>query len=347
MNARIALFVSLAALGGITAGAAPSVPAAPAHRLYAAVAMTKAQKNSSTPTDSGIYVRDEKGQWAIFGPRVLGIAGITMQPGTDGRVILLAAADGVLRSTDGGKTWRRTTGWDVADVRGFAFHPTNADEVYATTCWGPLRSTDGGATWSLAQAGLNHLYCQAVVADVARPGRVLLGTEDGIYLSTDGAKTWARTDFPLVSVLRIAQSPADPRVLLAGTQGRGAWLSRDSGETWTAVDPATAKANLYATAIDRRDAQRLALGGWGVGVRVSADGGKTWTDRTAGLPVKNVFVLAFDPDTQGRLWASTFEEGTYYSDDLGLTWQDGGLYGGYGSDYAFLPVPASAATAPR
>jgi photosystem II stability/assembly factor-like uncharacterized protein len=355
MKARIALFVSCAALSSLTAcatetvstaavAAAPVAPA-PAHRLYAAVAMTKAQKNSSTPTDSGIYVRDEKGEWAIFGPRVLGIKGIAMQPGTDGRVILLAAADGVVRSTDGGQTWRRTTGWDVADVGSFAFNAANADEVYATTCWGPLRSTDGGATWSLAQAGLNQLYCQTVVADAARPGRVLLGTEDGIYVSTDGAKTWGRTDFPLVSVLRIAQSASDSRVLLAGTQGRGAWLSHDSGASWIAVDATTAAANLYAAAIDRHDAQRLALGGWGTGVRVSADGGKTWTDRTAGLPVKNVFVLAFDPDAKGRLWASTFEEGTFYSDDLGLTWRDGGLYGGYGSDYTFLPVPA--ATAPR
>lgn len=348
MKARIFLGPAIAALSALSACAAAATPPpaatapAPAHRLYAAVAMTKAQRNSPTPTDSGIYVRDEQGAWGFFGPRVLGIAGIAMQPGTDGRVILLAAADGVIRSTDGGATWRRTTGWDVADVRSFAFNPANANEVYATTGWGPLRSTDGGATWSLAQAGLDRLYCQAIVADAAHPGRVLLGTEQGLYVSTDGAKTWARGDFPEVSVLRLAQSATDPRVLLAGTQGRGAWLSHDGGESWTATDAATATANLYAVAIDQRDAGRLALGGWGVGVRVSADGGRTWTDRTAGLPVKNVFVLAFDPDVPGRLWASTFEEGTFYSDDLGVSWRDGGLYGGYGSDYTFLPAPAAA-----
>lgn len=348
MKASMIIGTAVAALSVLSACAAEPTAAvaatapAPAHRLYAAVAMTKAQRNSSTPTDSGIYVRDEKGAWGFFGPRVLGIAGIAMQPGAAGRVILIAAADGVIRSADGGSTWRRTTGWEVADVRGFAFNPANADEVYATTCWGPLRSTDGGATWSLAQAGLDRLYCQAIVADAARPGRVLLGTEQGLYVSTDGAKTWTRGDFPQVSVLRLAQSASDPRVLFAGTQGRGAWLSRDGGESWTAVDAATSTANLYAVAIDRQDASRLVLGGWGAGVRVSADGGRTWIDRTAGLPVKNLFVLAFDPDAPGRLWASTFEEGTFYSDDLGVTWHDGGLYGGYGSDYAFLPLPAAA-----
>ena len=312
---------------------------APAHQLYAAVAMTKAQKNSSTPTDSGLYARGPDGQWAHFGPRALGVTGIALQPGSAGRVILIGCADGVVRSADGGQTWRKTTGWEVADVRALAFDGVNPNAAYAATCWGPLRSADGGATWELAQTGLPRLYCQTLVTDPRHAGRVLLGTEDGVYLSTDGAKTWSRTNSPATTILRLARSATDPQLLLAGTQAHGAFVSRDNGATWTATDAASASANLYAAAIDSADGARLAVGGWGVGVRVSADAGKTWTDRSAGLPVKNIFVLAFDPDAKGRLWASTFEEGSFYSDDLGLTWRDGGLYGAYGFDFAFLPTP--------
>ena len=58
-------------------------------------------------------------------------------------------------------------------------------------------------------------------ADAAHPGRVLLGTEEGVYLSRDAAVSWQRAVFPAVSVLRLAQSAADARLLLAGTQGRG------------------------------------------------------------------------------------------------------------------------------
>lgn len=306
------------------------------HQLYAAVAMTKAQKNSSTPTDSGLYRRQADGSWEHFGPRVLGINSVAVQPGSQGQVMLVASGDGVVRTTDGGETWRLTTGWEVIDVRTFAFNPSNPDEVYASTCWGPLRSTDGGATWSLAQDGLNLLYCQTVVADSQTPERVLLGTEDGIYISTNGAKTWSRTDSPPATALRMVQSDAEPRLMLAGTQGRGAWISRDAGRSWSQTDPGSAEANLYAAALDSHAANNMAVGGWGVGVRVSTDGGKTWSDRSTGLPVKNVFVLAFDPDVSGRLWVSTFEEGCYFSDDLGQTWQDGGLYGSYGFDFVFV-----------
>jgi len=330
MSCRIFLLLVLA--GTMHAAA----PAAPASRLFAAVAMTKAQRNSPTPLDSGLYVRDAAGRWTLFGPRILGVASVAMSP-ADPKVLLLASADGVVRSADGGQTWRKTTGWEVADVHTFAFDHGDPAHVYAATAWGPLRSTDGGASWQLAHEGLNSFYCQALVADAAQPGRVILGTEDGLYLSTDGAVTWRRADFPTVNVLRLAQSAQDLHLLIAGTEGRGAWLSRDGGMSWTSVDPGSAKANLYAVALSPRDASQLAVGGWAVGVRVSADGGRTWADRTAGLPVRNLFVLVFDPEVKGRLWASTFEEGTFYSDDLGLTWHDGGLYGAYASDFVFLP----------
>lgn len=322
----------------LAAPLAAASAAAPAHKLYAAVAMTKAQVNSSTPADSGLYVHESGTDWKHFGPRILGINTLAVQPGSRGQVMLIASADGILRSTDAGKSWRLTTGWEVIDVRTFAFNPANPDEVYASTCWGPLRSTDGGATWDLAQAGLNLLYCQTVVADSQTPGRVLLGTEDGIYASTDGARTWSRTDSPPAPALRIVQSAADPKLMLAGTEGRGAWISHDSGRSWSQVDEASAHANLYTVALDGSDASRLALGGWGVGVRVSTDGGRTWTDRSAGLPVKNTFVVTFDPDVAGRLWASTFEEGTFYSDDLGATWRNGGLYGAYAFNFIFVPT---------
>ncbi len=330
MNLRLVLSGWLA-LAAVAAAAEAPAPA----RLYAAVAMTKAQKNSPTPLDSGLYVRDAAGHWANFGPRILGVASLAMSPANPD-VLLLASADGVVRTTDGGHTWRKTTGWEVADVRSIAFDRANPARVYAATAWGPLRSVDGGATWLLAQQGLARLYCRTILTDSSHSGRVLLGTEDGVYISTDAALSWQRAAFPAVCVLQLAQSAADARLLLAGTEGRGAWLSRDGGRTWSAADPGTAAANLYAVALSPHDPAQLAVGGWEVGVRISADGGRTWADRTAGLPVRNIFVLAFDPDVKGRLWASTFEEGSFYTDDLGLTWHDGGLYGAYASDFVFL-----------
>ena len=308
----------------------------PAHRMYASAAMTKLQVNSPTASDFGLFYRAADGSWKPFGPRVVS-SGLAVAPG-DPSVMFLPGADGVIRSRDGGATWRQVTGWDVADVRCIVFDPEKPALVYAATQWGPIRSTDGGESWRSAQQGLAGHYCQTLVADPLHSGRVLLGTEDGIYVSTDAAQTWTRVDSPATTVLRIMRSAVDAQLLLAGTLGRGAWRSRDNGATWAPVDAGSAKANLYAAALSLTDAKTMAVGGWDVGVRISTDGGATWMDRSAGLPVKNVLVLAFDPDAKGRLWAATFEEGSFYSDDLGRTWKDGGLYGADGTDYIFVPA---------
>jgi hypothetical protein len=316
-------------LAAVVKGAEPA-------RLYAAVGMTKAQKNSSIPTDSGLYRRDADGRWRHFGPRILGVTSVAVQPGAP-EVMLVASADGVVRSVNGGGSWRKTTGWQVADVRSLAFDPSQPSRVYAATLWGPIRSVDGGATWTLAQNGLTELYSQTVVADRGRSGRVILGTAAGVYVSTDAALSWRRVPSPSTTILRLAQSEVDPRLVVAGSQHRGAWLSRDAGETWTATDPGTENSNVYAVALHRREAAIMAIGGWERGVRVTVDGGATWQDRTPGLPVRHVLVLAFDPDVEGRLWASTFEQGTFFSDDLGSTWKSGGLDGAHGYDFTFVP----------
>ena len=319
----------------------PAIPAArvgpPA--LYAAVAMTGAQRNTSTPSDSGLYRRQASGEWVHTGPRILGVANIAVHP-LDPDIQLISSADGVVRSADGGRTWRKVTGWEVADVRSIVFDPARPDHAYAATAWGPLRSVDAGQTWSLAHHGLDRLYCQTLVVDRQQPDRVLLGMEQGLYATTDAAASWTRLDFPAVPVARLVQSSLQAGLLLAVTTGRGAWISRDRGTSWTAADAATATANLYAATLSPHDSALLATGGWETGVRVSADGGETWADRSAGLPNRRIFVLAFDPGQKGRLWASTFEEGTFYSDDLGRTWHDGGLYGAYGADFVFAPAAA-------
>lgn len=325
----------LLVLGSALALRAFAAEPAPAHRLYGAVGITKAQKNSSTPQDAGLYQRNADGTWTHFGPRILGVTHLSSSP-LNPDIMLVSAADGVIRSEDGGKTWRKTTGWEIADVRCTQFDLSDPTHVYAATAWGPLRSTDGGVTWRAAQKGLDRLYCQTLIVDRAHAGRLLLGTEDGLHVSTDGAGTWKRVKFPAVTVLRLEQSKVDANLVLCGTQGQGAQLSRDGGKTWSPVEPSLAKANIYTVGLSRDNAAHLAIAGWETGVRISADGGRTWADRTAGLPTRNIFVVIFDPDVKGRLWVSTFEEGTFYSDDLGRTWKDGGLYGAYASDYVFL-----------
>ena len=316
---------------------AQTMPSQP--RLFVALAMTKSQKSSPIPTDSGVFLYDHStGDWNRTGPVIQAINSISTDP-SNPSTLFLACGNGIVRSLDAGETWRMTSGWRESDITKIAVDPSNGQNVYAASVWGVSVSRDGGSSWVPSNRGLAEKYSKTIIIDRLKPKRVILGTADGIYVSKDEANTWkAVRSSPKLLVLRIDRSGADSDLWIAGTEGQGVYVSRNDAKTWVPVAAQLAQSNIYAVAADSRNASNLAAAGWDTGVWVSSDGGEHWVDRGEGLSSRNVTALAFDANCSGRLWVSTFEEGTLYSDDLGKQWKEGGLYGAYVLDLGTVLV---------
>ncbi|MEV8550213.1 F510_1955 family glycosylhydrolase [Streptomyces glaucescens] len=102
----------------------------------------------------------------------------------DRDVVLATTEDGVARSTDGGRTFGAGSG----QVLAFLSWPT-AEALYGVDLGGGLhRSTDGGATWQKTGT-VPGGQPQALTAVGAR--HVLAATQDGVYESRDGGRTFA------------------------------------------------------------------------------------------------------------------------------------------------------------
>jgi photosystem II stability/assembly factor-like uncharacterized protein len=169
--------------------------------------------------------------------------------------------------------------------------------------------------------GIRRSYTHPLIVDRTKAGRVLAGTELGIYLTEDGAQTWRLVQPTAKVVYDIRQSPHDPRSMLAVTSSDGALRSSDAGRTWRKIDGVPAEHTLHYGHFDPHDARRLVICGWDVGVRVSEDAGATWSDRTDGLPNRQIWCVSPDPDFPNRLYAAPYLKPVHVSDDFGRTWR--------------------------
>lgn len=154
--------------------------------------------------------------------------------------------------TSGGvyKTYNRAARWEkinnglvAPEVRSssralgvtvMAVDPFAPDTVYAATLAGLYKSTNGGQEWVRIAQSLPDQMLSAMVLDRARAGVIYVASREGVFRSEDGGTTWKAMNNGLatLNVRSLAQSPIDPNLFYAGTNGSGLYRSRNGGETW-------------------------------------------------------------------------------------------------------------------
>ncbi|MSU23132.1 MAG: hypothetical protein EXS32_04830 [Opitutus sp.] len=305
-------------LAGLTTGAA----AGPKHDLYMCVLLSGQGQvmGGRPPALSGVYRSTDRLTAEHVGFGHIRMFTVIADPrAADG--LYLTALNGVVHSPDRGKTWHILTGWDMTEPKGIALDPHAPDHIYAGLPDGIAMSRDRGQTWQRMNAGIRRSYTHTITVDRTQAGRVLAGTELGIFLTEDGARTWRLVQATDDVTYDLRQSPHDPKAFLAVTASDGALWSADAGRTWRRIEGVPTTHTLHNGDFDPADARRLVLCGWEAGVQVSEDGGRTWSDRTAGLPNRQVWSVAVDPDQPARLYAAPYLQPVYVSDDFGRTWR--------------------------
>ena len=155
------------------------------------------------------------------------IRSIAIAP-SDPATIMVAKAARILRSTDGGTSWTAGSfGLPGRNVTNVEISPVNRNIAFATIAGttGPsVFFTSNGLNWSPRANGLPSFSAQVIRFDPTDPSTLYVGTDVGVYRSTDGGETWNPfgTGLPAVSVYDI-RILSDGSILRAATHGRGIW----------------------------------------------------------------------------------------------------------------------------
>jgi photosystem II stability/assembly factor-like uncharacterized protein len=265
----------------------------------------------------------------------------------------VAHGDGMYKSTDAGRTWKKIGLEETRHIGRIRVHPRNPDLVYVAAighCFGPneqrgvFRSKDGGKTWEkilyrTAQAGADDL-----ILDPSNPSIIYAsfwqfirkpwtfesgGPDSALFKSTDGGDTWTEiTHAPglprgLVGKIGLAVSPANPdRVwALVEAEEGGVFRSDNAGRTWTKVNE---QRNLrqrawYYTRIyaDPKNPETVYV--LNTGMYRSNDGGRTFNP--IGTPHGDNHDLWIAPDDPNRMIESN-DGGANVSFNGGRTWTE-------------------------
>lgn len=228
------------------------------------------------------------------------------------RGVMTHSGDGVYRSTDAGKTWKKMGLDETRHIARIIVHPKNPDVVFVAAQGslyapnadrGVFKSTDGGVTWKkvlyvdtktgaaeLSMDATNPRILYAAMWEHGRlPWKVISGGPgSGLYKSTDAGETWVKMSEGLpdkMGKMAIAVSPSNPEKVYAliesDSEGddRGLYVSTDAGKAWSKVTSAprlVQRAWYYIELfVDPKNENRIYV--LSAPALRSDDGGKTWS----------------------------------------------------------------------
>jgi len=249
----------------------------------------------------------------------------------------------LLVSHNGGEDWRTVLNSEDTSLGTLLVDPDQPTIVYA----GRYKSEDGGYIWNITATFPPHEMTAMAVQNGGET--ILAGTVSGLFISTDGGKTWMERNNGLASTLvDLTVDPTDSSTFYAQLIV-DQWLSdivyrsTDGGQNWNPLQRG------HGLAIDGNGGIYQVIGTNGNNIRYSNDKGETWKtynvspDEVTGLgtndavpgivavtTIRDRGEMLFSPDnrTTGKMLLSP---------DYGDTWQQS-YVGGMGLQHSLDKV---------
>ncbi|MFN5641608.1 MAG: WD40/YVTN/BNR-like repeat-containing protein [Sphingobacteriales bacterium] len=267
----------------------------------------------------------------------------------------LNLGDGIYKSTDGGRSWKKMGLEKTMNIHRILIHPTNPDIIYAGVIGNPyaehadrgvFKTIDGGQTWEKILHTNDTSGVADMIMDPANPDKLFVamwqhrrtpwsfmsgGPGSGLFMTIDGGKNWKKLDKssglpdgPLGRIgLGVARSNPKRVYALVEATKNGLYRSDDGGLSWELVnsDPRWVTNRPFYfqdLAVDPQNENRIYFI-YQI-ISYSMDGGKTFEQLPEGSGLHADHHALWINPKDGRLMYNGNDGGFGISRDRGMTW---------------------------
>ena len=267
----------------------------------------------------------------------------------------LNLGEGMYKTADGGKTWKKAGLEKTMNIHRILIHPANPDIVYAGVIGNPYaehpergvyKTINGGETWERILFTNDTSGVADMIMDPSNPDKLFVamwqhrrtpwsfmsgGSGSGLYMTVNGGKSWSKLDksngLPAGSLGRIGlgisrSNPNRVYALVEATKN-GLYRSDDGGYSWELVNSDARWVTnrpfyFQEIAVDPQNENRLYLI-YQI-LSASMDGGKSFEQLPEGSGLHADHHALWINPLDGRLIYNGNDGGFGISRDRGQTW---------------------------
>jgi photosystem II stability/assembly factor-like uncharacterized protein len=192
---------------------------------------------------------------------------ITVDPKDSNTIYAALQVGFMLKSSDGGRSWKLLNRGLDADVHTIVIDPSNPKALFVATGGHDYRkgvapgralyrSQDGGESWTPTAMNFPHEYSVPLVMHPKNPSVLFsalangqpgqwrkrqTGAESLLIRTKDGAKSWQQLDGNISAISKdfaeaIAFDPSDPSRVYIALRGGDLYTSGDGGDKWEKLE---------------------------------------------------------------------------------------------------------------
>ncbi len=247
------------------------------------------------------------------------------------RGFAVGCANTILKTVDGGATWRRVIDRDLKGPEFERVIFTSVSNGWAVSASVLLHTTDAGEHWLPAARLPGNFYYYGSGAGTKDYFYQMQPANYGnrIYRTADGGQRWESLPSPFPRNNYQAMCFLDDlKAWVVGSRG-GVALTLDGGTTWTKADIAGAGDLVQVQFVSPTHGWVRSVHGHLGGPWASRDGGVTWTVQAANVkPYWTVQDMQFMDENVGFLLVARGADSSVImkTDDGGNTWGEAGIY---------------------